>query len=516
MTVRPARPRAEWPGRRDLLHVVDEQGDRLALEAAGDLADGGDVGVRARSGDEDEAVGVGRERRWASSRSGSESSASRNVMAPAATSRRRAWSSSLAGGRAGSAPSDLAELARQQPRQQGDVVVLVAEVDGDDAAAGPSRAPTGGRRSSCRRRACRRAARPRPGGFRRRAPRRGGRTRWAARLLDVVECAGAGRRARPAPSGPAGAAWTRSETVLDIVSRPGLHDVDPGRAEHDDEQARQDEQHHREQDLDGELHRLLLGVLAPFEAQLGGLDLQRLGDRHAELLGLGEGADHLAQLGHTDPLRQRRERRGAGDAGACVLHDPGELGGQRTLGCPGHRAMAASRPRPARTEITIWSTVSASDRRMTCWRSSALCLRRRSGPKKPNRVNPAATTTIIRLGEPVSWRTPSAAPAPPSRILAASTRSVVQPRGVPASSSRCSRASTRPWGVYFRAQRPRRSSSGWSGAGADAVLQGRRPQVVAGGIDAAEVEGGSCVAGARQRPPQGKQCADDGDGTEHD
>ena len=129
------------------------------------------------------------------------------------------------------------------------------------------------------------------------------------------------------------------------------------------------------------------------------------------------------------------------------------------------RAMAASRPRPARTEITIWSTVSASDRRITCWRSWALCLRTRSGPKKPNRVNPAATTTIVRLGEPVSWRTPSTAPAPPSRILTASTRSVVQPRGVPASSRRCSRAPTRPWGVYFRAQRPRRSSSGWRARG---------------------------------------------------
>ena len=46
---------------RHLLHVVDEQGDRLALEATRDVADGVDVGVRARPGDEDEAVGVGGE-----------------------------------------------------------------------------------------------------------------------------------------------------------------------------------------------------------------------------------------------------------------------------------------------------------------------------------------------------------------------------------------------------------------------------------------------------------------------
>ena len=46
---------------RHLLHVVDEQGDRLALEALRDLADGIDVRVVARAGDEHEAVGVRRQ-----------------------------------------------------------------------------------------------------------------------------------------------------------------------------------------------------------------------------------------------------------------------------------------------------------------------------------------------------------------------------------------------------------------------------------------------------------------------
>ena len=47
----------------------------------------------------------------------------------------------------------------------------------------------------------------------------------------------------------------------------------------------------------------------------------------------------------------------------------------------------------------------------------------------------------------------------------------------------------------------------------DPVLQCRGAQVVGGGVDAAEVEGGVGVASARERPPQGQQPADDGGST---
>ena len=46
---------------RHLLHVVDEQRDRLALVAPRDVGDGRDVRVGARSGDEDHTVGVRRD-----------------------------------------------------------------------------------------------------------------------------------------------------------------------------------------------------------------------------------------------------------------------------------------------------------------------------------------------------------------------------------------------------------------------------------------------------------------------
>ena len=50
---------------------------------------------------------------------------------------------------------------------------------------------------------------------------------------------------------------------------------------------------HREEHLDRGLGRGLLGALAALDAQLLRLDLEHLGDRHAELLGLDDGADEV-------------------------------------------------------------------------------------------------------------------------------------------------------------------------------------------------------------------------------
>src|SRR4051794_22200944 len=72
-------------------------------------------------------------------------------------------------------------------------------------------------------------------------------------------------------------------------------DEDDGRPEDDDEQRREDAPDEREEHLDRGLRGLLLGTLAPLDAQLLGLDLEHLRDRHAELLGLDDGADEVRQ-----------------------------------------------------------------------------------------------------------------------------------------------------------------------------------------------------------------------------
>ena len=72
------------------------------------------------------------------------------------------------------------------------------------------------------------------------------------------------------------------------------HDRDDRRPEDDDEDRREDAADHREEHLHRGLGRGLLGALAALDPELVRLDLQDLGDRHAELLGLDDGADEVA------------------------------------------------------------------------------------------------------------------------------------------------------------------------------------------------------------------------------
>jgi hypothetical protein len=50
--------------------------------------------------------------------------------------------------------------------------------------------------------------------------------------------------------------------------------------------------------------------------------------------------------------------------------------------------------------MTIWSIVSASDRRISDWRCAALRRRTMSGPKKPMTASSTAAATVATLGEP--------------------------------------------------------------------------------------------------------------------
>ena len=115
-----------------LLHVVHEQRDGLTLVAPGDLAECGNVGVGSRSGHEDEAVGVHRqatsgllEERVGLDRLRQRDGAGRDVT-EAGLQFTRAGQCGWLGA------DDLAELAQEQPSQQRDVVMLIAEVDHDD------------------------------------------------------------------------------------------------------------------------------------------------------------------------------------------------------------------------------------------------------------------------------------------------------------------------------------------------------------------------------------------------
>ena len=79
-----------------------------------------------------------------------------------------------------------------------------------------------------------------------------------------------------------------------VRCRRPAHDGHDGRPQDDDEDRGEDAADHREEHLDRCLGRRLLGALAALDAQLLRLDLQHLGDRHAELLGLDDGADEVA------------------------------------------------------------------------------------------------------------------------------------------------------------------------------------------------------------------------------
>ena len=123
-------------------------------------------------------------------------------------------------------------------------------------------------------------------------------------------------------------------TVVELMGQPWaevLVDADRRRAQDHDEQAGHDAEHHGEQDLDRQLHRLLLGVLPPLQPQLGRLHLHRLSDGHAELLGLGQGHDELPELGELHAVGHGEERVPAPHAGPDVLAHAGELGGERSL-----------------------------------------------------------------------------------------------------------------------------------------------------------------------------------------
>ena len=101
--------------------------------------------------------------------------------------------------------------------------------------------------------------------------------------------------------------------------------------EDDDEQRREDAPDEREQHLDRRLGRHLLGALAALDAQLLGLDLEHLGDRHAELLGLDDRPDEVREgrdLGARDDVPQRVAAR---LADADLGERPAELLGEGPL-----------------------------------------------------------------------------------------------------------------------------------------------------------------------------------------
>ena len=108
--------------------------------------------------------------------------------------------------------------------------------------------------------------------------------------------------------------------------------------EDDDEQRREDAADEREQHLDRRLGRHLLGALAALDPELLGLDLEHLGDRHAELLGLDDRADEVGQrrdLGARDDVAQGLA---AGLPDAHLGERPAELVGQRSLELLDHLA----------------------------------------------------------------------------------------------------------------------------------------------------------------------------------
>ena len=86
--------------------------------------------------------------------------------------------------------------------------------------------------------------------------------------------------------------------------RQRRQNLDDRGADQDDEQRRQDEEDHRHRQDGRQPGRLLLGLHHPHVAELAGQHPQRLGQRRAVFLGLGERVDQAADRGGFDTLGQ--------------------------------------------------------------------------------------------------------------------------------------------------------------------------------------------------------------------
>ena len=203
--------------------------------------------------------------------------------------------------------------------------------------------------------------------------------------------------------------------------------ITAGPSKHD-EQHGQDAEHQREDHLDRDLHRLLLGPLAALDPHLGGLGVQHVGDGDAVLVGLDDGPDEPRRSGDTGPRRQRLVCLAPGPAHLDVLQGADQLL-EPALRCRSSRPAPSptSKPRPASTAMVIWSRVSGSSRAM-CWlRSWPLCCRAaaRAGSSEDHghrhsqilsRLTPVREVEQLRA--PPRRRQASAsrpAPAPPAR-----------------------------------------------------------------------------------------------------
>ena len=105
-----------------------------------------------------------------------------------------------------------------------------------------------------------------------------------------------------------------------------------GRPEDDDEQRREDAEHHRDQHLHRRLLGLLLGQLAALDAHLVGLGPQHPADRHAEGVGLEDGEHERPELGDVGAGVEGAHGVGPAGAGPHLAEHAGELVGER----PGH------------------------------------------------------------------------------------------------------------------------------------------------------------------------------------
>ncbi len=108
------------------------------------------------------------------------------------------------------------------------------------------------------------------------------------------------------------------------------------RPDHDDEQRRQDPEHDREEDLDRDLLRLLLGELTPHEPHLEDCSRSTDGDGQAEAVGLDERRDEVLGLRDGGAVRQGGERLAPRLADLDLRQDAGELTGDRARHGAGH------------------------------------------------------------------------------------------------------------------------------------------------------------------------------------
>ncbi len=122
----------------------------------------------------------------------------------------------------------------------------------------------------------------------------------------------------------------------------------------------------------GQLHGLLLGPLPALDPHHLGLDPEHPADGNAVGVGLDHGLDEAAQLGDVGPFRQGDVGLAAAAPDLHVLQGPDSSSASGPLPFSPARAMAPSKPRPASTEISIWSRVLASSSCMAFWRSCPL------------------------------------------------------------------------------------------------------------------------------------------------